>query len=303
MLSILELLFAAMVIIFVLPRGVIVPVSDDIDNEIPTIERVYLPSTLNPDYATTIHAVKKLNRSLTTTGFVIIHLDNAPSLDPTSTLHTLRSLATDFFTSSMDEKLKYNFGPYGNPSGGYTPMGVENVGSTSGDEETGKDLVENYVYRTNPLTSNEDTKTSNRHPRELTDVVGEYFGKMDSLCSILNRMTAMAFGLDLDYFNDFFFPGPNGNSLRIAHYPPQSESSDNRIRYGAHTDYQTFTILSPSPTDDLEGYGGLEVLVGEEWVKVESRGGLVVNAGDLWVDWTGGRWKSGMHREIGRAHV
>jgi isopenicillin N synthase-like dioxygenase len=35
-----------------------------------------------------------------------------------------------------------------------------------------------------------------------------------------------------------------------------------------------------------------------EWVKVKSEGGLVVNAGDLWVDWTGGRWKSGLHRVV-----
>jgi isopenicillin N synthase-like dioxygenase len=42
----------------------------------------------------------------------------------------------------------------------------------------------------------------------------------------------------------------------------------------------------------------LPLIVTSEWVKVKSEGGLVVNAGDLWVDWTGGRWKSGLHRVV-----
>jgi isopenicillin N synthase-like dioxygenase len=107
------------------------------------------------------------------------------------------------------------------------------------------------------------------------------------------------------------------------------------VRYGAHTDYQGFTILRPDPTQP-----GLEVFVpmeakqptpdnsknlasskegeggdldatregsdsgggdGGEWVpvsedEISARGALVVNIGDLFQQWTNDRWRSTLHR-------
>mmetsp|Transcript_4162 Transcript_4162/g.8362 ORF Transcript_4162/g.8362 Transcript_4162/m.8362 type:complete len:354 (+) Transcript_4162:1-1062(+) len=291
--SLLEITFAAIVVLFVLPRGVIIPKSSDLTSP---IESIFLPAVLHSPSAAA--AIAQFNKSLSSTGFVIIHLDHLPpSIYSPSSLAKLRTAALDFFTMEEEVKMGYNYGPYGNPKGGFTPVGVEDVGSTIGSD-TEKDWVENYVFRTHPSLDYAN------HPTSLASTGVEYFTQMENVLRILHKMSSLSFGLDEDYFNDNFFPGPNGNSLRLAHYPSQSSPSGTStltpgsIRYGAHTDYQTFTILSPDPNDSKPGYGGLEVKVGDEWVKVESNGGFVVNAGDLWEDWTGRRWKSGLHRVV-----
>ena len=83
------------------------------------------------------------------------------------------------------------------------------------------------------------------------------------------------------------------------------------LRYGAHTDYQTFTVLRADPE-----VGGLQVQLADgRWLDAPreadapARGDdeplLFVNAGDLTARWTNGRWRSAPHRvvntEIARA--
>ena len=83
------------------------------------------------------------------------------------------------------------------------------------------------------------------------------------------------------------------------------------LRYGAHTDYQTFTVLRADPE-----VGGLQVQLADgRWLNAPreadapARDGdeplLFVNAGDLTARWTNGRWRSAPHRvvntEIARA--
>ena len=78
------------------------------------------------------------------------------------------------------------------------------------------------------------------------------------------------------------------------------------VRYGAHTDYQGFTILRQDPSQQ-----GLEILFPDGvWRAVHSTGSavhrpeegvvseevLLVNIGDLFQQWTNDRWKSTMHR-------
>jgi len=100
------------------------------------------------------------------------------------------------------------------------------------------------------------------------------------------------------------------------------------VRYGAHTDYQGFTVLRPDPSQP-----GLEVFVpkpgspvrkrevetsgaaaaaasacvadGDEdkgkWVpvpedKIAANNALVINIGDLFQQWTNDRWRSTLHR-------
>ena len=69
-------------------------------------------------------------------------------------------------------------------------------------------------------------------------------------------------------------------------------------RYGAHTDYQGFTVLLQDDRDEGKlDSGGLEVWIGDAWVPVTPRQGcFVVNVGDLYSLWTNGRWKSTIHR-------
>lgn len=68
-------------------------------------------------------------------------------------------------------------------------------------------------------------------------------------------------------------------------------------RYGAHTDYECFTILKPDSKDWSPGYGGLEVLYDGNFhpVSVPPQA-FVINGGDLLQRWTNDKWVSAVHR-------
>ena len=70
-----------------------------------------------------------------------------------------------------------------------------------------------------------------------------------------------------------------------------------RQRYGAHTDYDGFTILCKANPGE-EGAPGMEIqLVSGEWVAVcPPADTLLVNIGDLMARWTNDRWRATMHR-------
>lgn len=65
------------------------------------------------------------------------------------------------------------------------------------------------------------------------------------------------------------------------------------VRYGAHTDYQGFTVLRMDPRQP-----GLEIEVDGTWHQVDPDGSdaLLINTGDLLQRWTNDRWTSTMHR-------
>ena len=72
----------------------------------------------------------------------------------------------------------------------------------------------------------------------------------------------------------------------------------NQIRYGAHTDYQGFTILLQDDKDEGKtNSGGLEVFLDDQWIPVPpTKNAFIVNIGDLYERWTNKRWTSTLHR-------
>ena len=285
-----------------------------------------------------------LDAAFSNFGFVI--LSNVTVL---SSPAALLSSARSFFGRSHEEKMLHNFGDYGNGKGGFTPMGQESASATletlEGEQQeqvkrTGKDRVENYAFRSMHGDDGDDGDAG-LHPPELYGEAKPYFDDMSELLRLLNRLTAMAVGVDDEFFQKFFWDEEgrdnnnynnfaaspaNGNSLKIAHYPAvgaekgegeeeceQTDEGagsgtrmpDGSLRYGAHTDCQTFTILLQDPTDHKDGFGGLEVFVSGAWVPVvppavectvAGTHSFVVNCGDLTEIWTNGRWKSVLHR-------
>jgi len=293
---------------------------------IPTISLASL-ATASPSHIASLAA--SLDEAFSTAGFVIL-----TNVTVTSSSDSLVAAAREFFGRDHGEKMRHNYGEYGCEEGGFTPVGKEAVSKTVGGEEdgtverTGKDMVENYVFR----TMHGDDRDADSHPERLYGEAKGYFGAMEDLLRELNRLMAIAMSVEVDFFNDFFWPaagagarnGRNGNSLRIAHYPARGREGEGdacgaegecggeegsvqerSVRYGAHTDYQTFTILLQDPTDHRNGFGGLEVFAGGSWIPVvppapetvvAGTHTFVVNCGDLTEVWTAGRWKSVLHR-------
>jgi len=123
------------------------------------------------------------------------------------------------------------------------------------------------------------------------------------------RLAEAALGLPDGYFMPSY--AKPGTLLRLAYYPATAGiddgddgAGDGTWRYGAHTDYDGFTILQrgdvagPSDMGDGAGSGGLEI----EWPdgvwrpQPATHGELTINIGDLLSRWTNNRWKATKHR-------
>ncbi|CAK9090021.1 Serine/threonine-protein phosphatase 4 regulatory subunit 4 [Durusdinium trenchii] len=193
-----------------------------------------------------------------------------------------------FFLRSMQDKMKFNHGEYGNSRGGFCAQ--EAVGRSLNQEQAAAppDLVESYVI--NPAKQAQED-----HDATVWDHGARYHAKATGLMHTLHRMSALALGKEPGFFDEFH--NPPHNILRLAHYPPLPEHvEDGQLRYGAHTDYTGFTILAIEEGEPGQP-SGLEVFVNEEWHEVTCPpGALIVNIGDLFSLWTSNKWVSTLHR-------
>merc|ERR1712023_145901 len=122
------------------------------------------------------------------------------------------------------------------------------------------------------------------------------------------KLTEKALKLSNGFFNKSFHRP--GCLLRFGYYPPlvkekesdTTSNSKNRLiesgqgghRYGAHTDYDAFTLLQ---REEIGEGNGLEIMWDGEWVGVKSPPKtLTVNIGDLLARWTNDKWKATLHR-------
>jgi len=242
------------------------------------------------------------DEALTCFGFVIITGHNISSGIISKTRHESLS----FFEKPLEEKKFHTFSEkYGSPSGGYNPIGNEAVSRSLSDNLSDMpDSVESFVFRNYPSTYKSPNHTF-LSDIEATDI---YFRQIETLVHNLHRISALALGLDdIDFFKSFFTDDSDGTpgsaadscgdktetsivspyiqhqhfgTLKLSYYPAFShaENQDNlsnttRMRYGAHTDYVTFTVLSPDPYDWREREsGGLEVRLSytEQWIPVNT---------------------------------
>jgi isopenicillin N synthase-like dioxygenase len=243
-----------------------------------------------------------------TCGFVVIKGTGISS----GLINRINSEMEIFFNRPEVDKLIYSRGKYGCPEGGYTPFGKEAVASSLTPSAAVKpDPVESFVFPHPPEKNSADDF--------CFPSVEEYSLKMEILLSLLHRITAESLSLPVENFFEEFYSlkestSRNGNTLRLAYYPPASRGvTDMQIAYGAHTDYQGYTILRPDPDDWGLHPGGLECLVqegekAETWVPIDLRAFrdsaghenelFVVNAGDLMQHWTNDVFKSPIHRVV-----
>ena len=85
--------------------------------------------------------------------------------------------------------------------------------------------------------------------------------------------------------------------MRLINYPAipkaSTDTADEDIRAGEHTDYGSLTLLFRQPCDQ----GGLQVRQQGQWNDVPClKDAVVVNIGDALEFWTAGRLRSTIHR-------
>jgi isopenicillin N synthase-like dioxygenase len=212
-----------------------------------------------------------------------------------------RAAALRFFALPEDEKNKVR--KRADSYRGYAPVETEAL-AQSLDNASPPDLKEAFnigqvdvgtgAYFTAPEA--QSFFAPNRWPPalpELKTALEGYYRAMTALATELMRLFALGLDLPEHFFDDKV--DRHITNLSLLYYPPLARAPQlGQLHAGAHTDYGSLTILQRGETA-----GGLEVLSGDRWLTVpDIPGSFVVNLGDLMQDWTGGAWRSTLHRVV-----
>ena len=126
----------------------------------------------------------------------------------------------------------------------------------------------------------------------LRKAAEDYWTAVDQLSRDLLEAFSLALGLPQDGLERAFTS--QLTNISYLHYPPRPALAHNakRPEPKAHADTNALTILLPDPV------GGLEVLTMDgDWTEVEPlEGAFTINIGNMMEAWSGGRFKSTMHR-------
>ncbi|RFU32381.1 hypothetical protein B7463_g3977, partial [Scytalidium lignicola] len=124
--------------------------------------------------------------------------------------------------------------------------------------------------------------------------IEEYRTRMVEVAHHLLKILALGLPYADDIFEEFMLE-PVAN-VRLLHYPPQTSKDERQLGAGAHTDFGCITLLLQQPDTT-----GLEVLYPptNSWIPVPAVADrFIVNIGDLLDKWTGGHYRSALHRVI-----
>ncbi len=212
-------------------------------------------------------------------------------------LAATRAAFVEFFALPADEKSTVRMPHLG--MAGWAPMGMEANGYSFG-HETPPDMKESYRLGAHLLPGREPLRGENvwpERPADFRETVTKYIAAIDELHMELLRVCAAAAGLD----DEEFFARcatRNDNTLNVNWYPPLAhvgEPLPNQYRIGPHTDFGTLTLLHREP-----GSSALEVQLADgSWVHAPIvDDAITVNGGDMLAHWTGGRWRSAIHRVL-----
>jgi isopenicillin N synthase-like dioxygenase len=230
-------------------------------------------------------------------GFLVIAGHDVPA----TLVQETRAVALRFFALPAEEKNKVRVRP--GLYRGYAPVESEAVSQSYGLASP-PDLKE--AFSIGPVDVGTDAYFTgpegagffapNRWPPALPDfkdTFERYYHAMTALATELMRLFALGLDLPERFFDDKV--DRHITNFAVNHYPPLARPPEpGQLRAGAHTDYGSLTILQRDETA-----GGLEVATADSWLTVpEIPGSFVVNLGDLMQDWTGGAWRSTVHRVV-----
>ncbi len=202
---------------------------------------------------------------------------------------SLRSLASSFFSESLEAKERFAFSEkYGDE--GYACVGKEIVALSYGD--TGgsgysKDLVESIVLF---------SRSSEACPPALRDAVSDYMGRMERLLATLMQLMDLALEVPPPGLSAGFQEPVN--AFKLSNYPVNGGDGIGE-GYGAHTDFSGYTFLSQDTNAAFPKQGSFQVFVDGEWRSVPPKQDtILINAGDFIERWTNGAYKSPLHRVV-----
>eukprot|EP00009_Paramoeba_aestuarina_P012878 CAMPEP_0201525402 /NCGR_PEP_ID=MMETSP0161_2-20130828/28097_1 /ASSEMBLY_ACC=CAM_ASM_000251 /TAXON_ID=180227 /ORGANISM="Neoparamoeba aestuarina, Strain SoJaBio B1-5/56/2" /LENGTH=319 /DNA_ID=CAMNT_0047925303 /DNA_START=100 /DNA_END=1059 /DNA_ORIENTATION=- len=233
---------------------------------------------------------KDLMKACVETGFfyVINHSISDEKID------TVFQQSKLFFQQETSWKLNYLADKNGR---GYTRMGEETLDpkvQTQGDTKEGYYLGRESEEENFPLHGNNQWPDESIVP-QWKEVMSDYIKQMGDIGFELNKTLAVGLGFKEDYFEPFF--SRPFLTLRLLRYAPtRSVPEEGVFGCGAHSDYGMWTLLK---TDDVPG---LQIQTTDKrWVDVQPlESAFIVNLGDMLERWTGGLFKSTVHRVVNK---
>lgn len=261
-----------------------------------TIPIIDLTTARAGDPAARAAAAAAIDAACRSVGFLVISGHGVPD----GTVKALRDVAAAFF--ALPEAVKAEVTVREGVYRGFIPIETESL-ALSLDMPAPADLKE--VFNIGPV----DVDAADRdgpegagffaanvyHPAVpgMREAFEAYYRAMSVLAGDLMRLFALGLGLPETFFDPKI--DRHITNLSVLHYPPLDRPArPGQLRAGVHSDYGSLTILHRDETP-----GGLEVLSEGRWLPVpDLPGTFVVNLGDLMQDWTGGAWKSTLHRVV-----
>ena len=264
-----------------------------------TIPVIDLSSALGGSDVQRLKTAREIDKTCTELGFFTIKGHGVP----TKVMTDLRDKANAFFALPLEEKLR---AAHSNPAmpRGYRALGLEalshgNAIATPADLKEyyhiGRERWPEYEY----FSSEEGSRYFipnlwPRQPEGFGEAAERYYGAVETLCSQMMELTALALGMPETFFADKI--DKHITAMRINFYPEQTAApKPGQLRAGDHTDYGLLTILNGENVP-----GGLQVKTRSgKWIDVETDPDtFVVNIGDLLMRWTNDHWVSNVHRVV-----
>lgn len=241
---------------------------------------------------------RQIRSACTDTGFFTI-IGHGVSAD---LLNHTRQAAENFFAAPDDRK-RAVLRPPEKISRGWNPPADRTLANTLGTD-TPPDLQEAWAmgppeagtgaYFTDGAGARFFAPNKWPELADFQDILTSYYQAMTTLSDQMMRGFALALDLDEHFFDDK--ADRPCSIVRLVNYPAQRETPrPGQLRAGAHSDYGSFTFVRG---DNVPG--GLQVSDGKGgWQNVEApEDGFVCNIGDTMQRWTGGRFRSTLHRVI-----
>ena len=186
---------------------------------------------------------------------------------------------------------------------GWVGPGLESNAATYG-VDTPPDLKETFAFGPVDIADETLRTTEPRwfspnvwpdHPVGFRDAAEGWWRAARSLTDELLDLCSLALRLPQSHLRDR--SRATTAQVSLNWYGPRgaSEPEPGQFRIGPHTDFGTITVL-----DRQRGVRGLQVqALDGTWLDAPYvPGSLTINIGDLMARWTGGRWRSNMHRSL-----
>jgi len=208
---------------------------------------------------------------------------------PESTFERLLEYAERFFALPFEEKMGSYIG-LSRCHRGYVPPGEEITYDGTIDRKEAFDTALDLPADDPDHLAGNPMLGPNLWPGidGFAQAVTDYYTRAMEVGGLLFRALAVAMGEAPDFFDALTTRTPS--QLRLVHYPFDEDAAD-AVGFGAHTDFECFTLLKPTAP-------GLEVMRAEgAWVDAPPIDGtLVMNLGDMLETWTNGHFVATSHR-------